>query len=67
MRTRLFISFMVMFASLMHLLPAQTLEKMREQQNSDVSGKIVGRVIDENTKEGLPSVNILVKGTYYGA
>jgi outer membrane receptor protein involved in Fe transport len=67
MKNRLVISFMVMFATLLHLLPSQSLEKMREQQNSDVSGKIIGRVIDENTKEGLPSVNILVKGTYYGA
>ncbi|MFZ4619357.1 MAG: TonB-dependent receptor [Bacteroidota bacterium] len=47
---------------------AQTLEKMREQQQAaGPSGRIVGRVTDENTKDGLPSVNILVKGTYYGA
>lgn len=67
MKNRHLISLIVMFASLLHLLSAQTLEKMREQQNNDVSGRIIGRVIDENTKEGLPSVNILVKGTYYGA
>ncbi|HLP15691.1 MAG TPA: TonB-dependent receptor [Bacteroidota bacterium] len=31
------------------------------------TGTIVGRIIDEKTKEGLPSVNVKVKGTYYGA
>lgn len=31
------------------------------------SGVIKGRVTDVKTKEGLPSVNITVKGTYYGA
>ena len=31
------------------------------------SGSIKGRVEDEKTREGLPSVNIVVKGTYYGA
>ncbi|MGB2867924.1 MAG: carboxypeptidase-like regulatory domain-containing protein, partial [Bacteroidota bacterium] len=30
-------------------------------------GSIKGRVTDKMTKEGLPSVNITVKGTYYGA
>ncbi|MDP1677894.1 MAG: TonB-dependent receptor [Bacteroidota bacterium] len=37
------------------------------QKTESSTGSIVGRVVDENTKEGLPSVNILVKGTYYGA
>jgi len=30
-------------------------------------GVIKGHVIDKVTKEGLPSANIIVKGTYYGA
>jgi outer membrane receptor protein involved in Fe transport len=30
-------------------------------------GSIKGKVIDKATKEGLVAVNILVKGTYYGA
>jgi len=32
-----------------------------------VHGTIKGLVRDKETKEGLPSVNIVVKGTYYGA
>ncbi|HAP36847.1 MAG TPA: hypothetical protein DCQ28_13285, partial [Bacteroidetes bacterium] len=39
----------------------------QSQSNPGGTGRIVGRVIDENTKDGLPSVNILLKGTYYGA
>ncbi len=30
-------------------------------------GTIYGRIADSKTNEGLPSVNVLVKGTYYGA
>jgi outer membrane receptor protein involved in Fe transport len=30
-------------------------------------GKIIGRIVDAKTGEGLPAVNVLVKGTYYGA
>ncbi|MBI5464046.1 MAG: TonB-dependent receptor, partial [Ignavibacteriales bacterium] len=30
-------------------------------------GILKGRVTDKITKEGLPSVNVIVKGTYYGA
>jgi len=47
---------------------AQVLDQMREKQQQEGSvGKIIGRVVDENTGDGLPSVNILIKGTYYGA
>lgn len=48
-------------------LEGQVLQKMREQQQNQPSGRIEGRVVDEKTGEGLPSVNIIVKGTYYGA
>jgi hypothetical protein len=34
---------------------------------SVISGNLRGRVTDKLTMEGLPSVNIMVKGTYYGA
>lgn len=34
---------------------------------SVISGNLKGRVTDKLTMEGLPSVNIMVKGTYYGA
>lgn len=30
-------------------------------------GTITGRITDEQTGEGLPSVNVFLKGTYYGA
>lgn len=30
-------------------------------------GSIKGRVLDADTKEGLPAVNVIVKGTYLGA
>jgi len=30
-------------------------------------GKIEGKVIDAKLKDGLPGVNVIVKGTYYGA
>lgn len=30
-------------------------------------GTITGTVVDKNTNEPLPSVNVVVKGTYYGA
>ncbi|MFN3135327.1 MAG: carboxypeptidase-like regulatory domain-containing protein, partial [Candidatus Kryptonium sp.] len=30
-------------------------------------GRIVGVVVDSKTGEGLPGVNVVVKGTYYGA
>ena len=30
-------------------------------------GSITGKIVDSKTGEGLPSVNVLVKGTYYGA
>jgi outer membrane receptor protein involved in Fe transport len=31
------------------------------------TGSLKGRITDKTTKEGLPSVTVLVKGTYYGA
>jgi len=50
------------------LTRSQVIEKIREQQQQlQKLGRIVGRVIDENTKDGLPSANIIIKGTYYGA
>ncbi len=63
-----FLSIWMMFLLTGSALHAQVLEKMREQQqNAALFGTIVGRVVDENTGEGLPAANILVKGTYYGA
>ncbi|MFA6467843.1 MAG: TonB-dependent receptor [Bacteroidota bacterium] len=51
------------------MLQGQVLERLRQKATVDASkvGTITGRVVDEKTGEGLPSVNILVKGTYYGA
>lgn len=58
----------VLLSGLLASVPfAQVLERMREQAQNPGGGRITGRVIDESNKEGLPSVNILVKGTYYGA
>ncbi len=34
---------------------------------SQTRGTIKGRIIDSKSKEGLPSVNVKIKGTYYGA
>ncbi|HTX18910.1 MAG TPA: TonB-dependent receptor [Bacteroidota bacterium] len=34
---------------------------------AQTTGSISGKVVDSKTGEGLPSVNVLVKGTYYGA
>ena len=34
---------------------------------AQTKGSIKGRIIDGDTGEGLPGVNVLVKGTYYGA
>jgi outer membrane receptor protein involved in Fe transport len=31
------------------------------------TGSITGRITDTKTKEGLPGVNIMLKGTYYGS
>src|SRR5512137_2541011 len=35
--------------------------------DAQVKSSIVGRVRDAKTGEGLPSVNVTIKGTYYGA
>jgi hypothetical protein len=34
---------------------------------AQTKGSITGRIIDGETGEGLPAVNVMVKGTYYGA
>lgn len=34
---------------------------------SQNTGSIKGTIIDKNTKEALPGVNIIIEGTYYGA
>ncbi|NUO83999.1 carboxypeptidase-like regulatory domain-containing protein, partial [candidate division KSB1 bacterium] len=34
---------------------------------SQTKGTITGRVLDAQTREGLPSVHVVAKGTYYGA
>jgi outer membrane receptor protein involved in Fe transport len=53
--------------ALTSFINAQVLDRLREQQNPSQLGRITGRIIDEATKEGLPSANIQIKGTYYGA
>jgi TonB-dependent receptor len=35
--------------------------------NAQTSGKIVGRITDANTGEGLAGANLQIEGTYYGA
>lgn len=52
--------------SIFFLLLIMAIVGMAQQPDAS-TGRITGRVIDENTKEGLPSVNVLIKGTYYGA
>ena len=37
------------------------------QVSAQSPGSISGKITDAKTGEGLPSVNVLVKGTYYGA
>jgi outer membrane receptor protein involved in Fe transport len=34
---------------------------------SDERGRVEGRAVDAKTGEGLPGVNVVIKGTYYGA
>jgi len=34
---------------------------------SQTKGAVSGRIVDNETGEGLPGVNVVVKGTYYGA
>ena len=31
------------------------------------SGNLAGKIVDARSGEGLPGVNIILKGTYYGA
>ncbi|MBL7073950.1 TonB-dependent receptor [candidate division KSB1 bacterium] len=40
---------------------------LSQQIFAQAKGNIVGRVIDDDTGDGLPVVNVVVKGTYYGA
>ena len=50
------------------LLHGQVLERMRQKAAVGAhAGTIKGRIVDEKSGDGLPSANILVKGTYYGA
>ncbi|HEV8538798.1 MAG TPA: TonB-dependent receptor, partial [Bacteroidota bacterium] len=37
------------------------------QAQAPVKGTVKGKITDLNSKEGLPGVNVAVKGTYYGA
>ncbi|MEW5799564.1 MAG: TonB-dependent receptor [Bacteroidota bacterium] len=59
-------TYLASLLSLSLVLNAQVLDRLREQQ-ANQKGIIAGRVIDEATGEELPSANIQIKGTYYGA
>ena len=47
------------------VLAATPLASLRAQDAT--TGAMSGQAVDKNTKEGLPGVNIVFKGTYYGA
>ena len=66
---RQFFFFIFVFVCITFPSDGQVLDRLRQKNQNDVGsvGIIKGRVIDEKSKEGLPSVNITVKGTYYGA
>jgi outer membrane receptor protein involved in Fe transport len=53
--------------SLLILLSLLTLHGLSTYGQTPEKGRIAGRVVDAKTGEGLPGVNIMVKGTYYGA
>ena len=53
------------YTALLALLVAFLPSLLIAQESQE--GVLKGRIIDERTKEGLPSANVLVKGTYYGA
>lgn len=67
MKNTFSILFLFVILAAVNILSAQVLDRMRDQQQNQPAGRIIGRITDENTKDGLPSVNIIVKGTYYGA
>ena len=57
MKTLPKILFILTFLSLISILDVYAQTK----------GQITGKITDEETKEPLPGVNVMIKGTYYGA
>lgn len=65
---RTLLPYLLLLTMLAGSAAGQVLDRLRDQQANAASlGRIVGRVIDGANKEGLPSANVQVKGTYYGA